>query len=219
MFQAMINVLKSKGAEPQLLWDPITDRLGQFFPLNQTGRALKNDGAYRTNRTGEVCIQIEVIAYSNKPFTGYWTPGPNFKALMAAMRSWGIPDVFPMGNPPKYPGPSVRDRNIWLSKAGHYCHANVPGNDHGDPGAISPAKLFGAAPKASTPSDASGGDMSLTPADITAIRAAVQAEIEEYNTRFWTQPTGTGTDIIADINDIQNTVHRIEADTDKPAGA
>jgi hypothetical protein len=78
------------------------------------------------------------------------------------------------------------------------------------------AALLKAGPPITKPptSGTSGDDMSLTSADITAIRAAVQAEIEEYASRFWVQPTGTGTAIIADINDIQATVHRIEDDTD-----
>lgn len=182
MFQSMINVLKSKGAEPQVLWDPITDRLGQFMPLDLSGRALKNDGGARTNRTGKVCIQIEVIGYSNKPFTDTWTPGKNFKALMAAIRSWDIPDVFPMGNPPKYPGPSTRDRGIWLTKAGHYCHANIPGNDHGDPGAISPSKLFAAAkPTSVTPPE----ENNMANFTDEQIRALVQAELEEYGKRLF----------------------------------
>ena len=41
-FWAMHRVLKSKSAEPTLLYDPETDRLGQYFPLNRTGRALRN---------------------------------------------------------------------------------------------------------------------------------------------------------------------------------
>ena len=152
----MIRVLNSKHAEPQVLYDPVTDRLGQFMPLNRSGRALRNDtDGYRNNRVGEVCIQIEVIAYASKPFTGYWKPGPNFKNLMAAVRSWGILDQWPAGGPPVFvanPPHNVpendRDRPTWRTKGGHFSHSQVPGNDHGDPGGISVPKLFGAAPAA-----------------------------------------------------------------------
>lgn len=194
MFQSMINVLKNKSAEPQILWDPITDRLGQFMPLNVSGRALKNDtDGTRNNRMGRVCIQIEVIGYAKNPFTDDWKPGKNFRALMAAIRSWGIPDVFPMGPPPKFPGGSRRDRTIWRSKGGHYCHANIPGNDHGDPGAISPAKLFAAAgttpskPPAPTPAEEEDSMAGLTKADITqAFKDALAAErpIEDARQTF-----------------------------------
>lgn len=214
MFQAMINVLKSKGAEPQLLWDPLTDRLGQFFPLDHTGRALKNDGSYRTNRTGRVCIQIEVIGYSKTPFTGYWKPGQNFKALMAAIRSWGIPDAFPMGNPPKYPGASTRDRSIWLSKAGHYCHANVPGNDHGDPGAISPSVLFAAAPKTTTKPTTGGTAMAIQ--DTPEYKAAYQALVD-YNHNLFGEGGSMGEFIQrmdAFRTDATERLQRIEDDTD-----
>jgi hypothetical protein len=150
-FASMIRVLTGKSAEPQVLYDPVTDRLGQFIPLDLSGRALKNDGATKTNRTGRVCIQIEVMGYSAHPFTDTWKPGPNFRNLMAAIRSWGIPDAWPSGPPPKYidgrgnvPA-DERSRTIWLGKAGHYGHSQVPGNSHGDPGAINTSKLFAAA--------------------------------------------------------------------------
>lgn len=181
MFAAMVRVLKDKSAEPQILWDPITDRLGQFMPLNLSGRALRNDtDGTRNNRVGRVCIQIEVIGYAKNPFTDNWKPGKNYRAMMAAIRSWGIPDVFPMGPPPKYPGGSRRDRAIWRGKGGHFCHANVPGNDHGDPGAISPAKLFAAAsvtppskPPAPAPADEEDNPMAgLTAADKAVLTQA-----------------------------------------------
>ncbi|MFJ4529058.1 peptidoglycan-binding protein LysM [Streptomyces nigrescens] len=149
-FSSVGKYLISIGAEPHILYDPTTDRLGQFGPLGESARALRNDGSTRTNRTGKACIQIEVLARAGTPFTGYWKPGPNFRALMAAIRSWGVPDVFPMGAPAKTASAATkRDRSTWLSDSGHYGHCNVPGNDHWDPGAISTAKLFAAAPKSS----------------------------------------------------------------------
>ncbi|GAA3018425.1 peptidoglycan-binding protein [Streptomyces fulvorobeus] len=145
----LINV----GAEPHILYDPTTDRLAQYGPLNQSARALRNDGLTRTNRTGKVCIQIEVLARANTPFTGYWKPGPNFRALMRAIRSWGVPDSWPAGALAKvYADSNVsRSRNTWASKGGHYGHCNVPGNDHWDPGSISRAAILEAgAPREST---------------------------------------------------------------------
>jgi hypothetical protein len=57
-------------------------------------------------------------------------------------------------------------------------------------------------------------DMPLTAADITAIRAAVQAEIEEYAARFWVASTGTGTAIRTQLTRMEATIDRIEDDTD-----
>ncbi|BCK73996.1 hypothetical protein Srufu_079490 (plasmid) [Streptomyces libani subsp. rufus] len=143
------------GAEPQVIYDPVTDRLGQFGPLNQSGRALRNDGARRTNREGKVNIQVEVLGRAASPWTKGFDPAdkPNFRKLLAAGRAWGIPDTWPAGKPPAYPsGSDARSRSIWQSKAGHYGHSQVPGNDHGDPGAIDTSKVPG---KAS--SDTGGG--------------------------------------------------------------
>lgn len=173
MWTRIQKVLTDKSAEPQVLYDPLTDWLGQFIPLNLSGRALKNDGTTKTNRTGRVCIQIEVMGYAAKPFTTGWKPGPNFRALMAALRSWGIPEVWPSGPPPKFiadPPHNVpedeRSRTIWLSKAGHYSHSQIPGNTHGDPGGIDTAALF-----------TKGINMSdITDAHIWAKRATEQVE-------------------------------------------
>lgn len=181
-FDRMVDVLTEKSAEPHVLISPKYDRAGQFFPLDLSGRALKNDDGRQTNRTGEVCIQIEVMGYAAQPFTddGRWNPGPNWRALMTALRSWDVPDIFPMGRPPKYPGPSVRDREIYYSEAGHYCHANVPGNNHGDPGAIAPSRLFALGPAVKPPVTDSPEDdpfMALTDEDAAKIGAAVAKAI------------------------------------------
>lgn len=180
MWTRIQKVLTDKSAEPQVLYDPVTDWLGQFIPLNLSGRALQNDGATKTNRTGRVCIQIEVMGYAAKPFTTGWKPGPNFRALMSALRSWGIPDAWPSGPPPRFianPPHNVpedeRSRSIWLTKGGHYSHSQIPGNTHGDPGGISTAALF-AAGKATTPPK--GTTVSLTPAEIQAVADAVWAK-------------------------------------------
>jgi hypothetical protein len=180
-FAAMIRVLTGKKAEPHLLYDPITDRLGQFFPLNLSGRALKNDGATRTNRVGRVCVQIEVIGYSSKPFTDTWKPGPNFRSIMAALRSHGIVEEWPAGAPPKYidsPPHNVpespRSRGIWTTKGGHFSHSQIPGNDHGDPGGINVAKLFAAG-------KATGGNTPAPPTGefTVAQTEAIMAKLEE----------------------------------------
>ena len=59
--------------------------------------------------------------------------------------------------------------------------------------------------------------MALDAGEITQIRAAVQAELEEYGGRLWGE-TGTAGRFMARTDtrtaDIQNTVHRIEDDTD-----
>ncbi|MCM2391718.1 peptidoglycan-binding protein LysM [Streptomyces albipurpureus] len=145
-FAAVDGHLRRIGAEPHILYDPTTDRLGQYGPLNQSARALRNDGLTRTNRTGRVCIQVEILARASKPFTGYWKPGPNFRALMRAIRSWDVPDVWPAGAlATSGSSKTSRSRTTWATKGGHYGHANVPGNDHWDPGPIDKPAIFKAA--------------------------------------------------------------------------
>lgn len=172
-FKSVAEHLIKIGAEPHILYDPSTDRIGQFGPLNESARALKNDGDTRTNRVGKACIQVEVLARAGKPFTGYWKPGKNFRALMAAIRSYGVPDVFPMGAlAEKYADPKAkRDRDVWLTKGGHFGHCNIPGNDHWDPGAISTAALFKAAPKEGSGSAGGSKPPTTKPKPVTSIPA------------------------------------------------
>ncbi|MFD7554106.1 hypothetical protein ACFV9E_06150 [Streptomyces sp. NPDC059835] len=151
-FQSTADYLMSENYEPHILYDPKTDMLGQFGPLNQSAKALVNAGSVRTNRTGRVCIQIEVMAKAGTAFTGYWKPGKNFRALLRAIRSWGIPDEWPAGRlAQSYSDDSPRPLNTWLTRGGHYGHSNVPGNDHWDPGAIDRAALLAAGAATTTP--------------------------------------------------------------------
>ncbi|MFD3516325.1 peptidoglycan-binding protein [Streptomyces sp. NPDC058657] len=142
------------GAEPQVIYDPVTDELAQFGPLTQSGRALRNDGSRRTNREGKVNVQVEVLARAKDPWTRGFDPAkkPNFRKLLAAGRAHGIPDVWPAGKPAATASAATkRDRTVWQTKGGHYGHCNVPGNDHWDPGAIDTSIVPGK-PPTTTPS-------------------------------------------------------------------
>jgi LysM repeat protein len=147
-FSSIAAYLIRVGAEPQVIYDPITDQLGQFGPLTQSGRALRNDGSWRTNREGKVNIQVEVLGRAAAPWTKGFDPAtkPNFRKLIAAGRAHGVPDVWPAGKPPASAAAAAkgsRSRTTWQTKGGHYAHAQVPGNDHWDPGAIDTAIVPG----------------------------------------------------------------------------
>lgn len=142
-FLSMAAYLVRVATEPHILRDPQSDSLGQFGPLNQSARALRNAGSVRTNRTGQVCIQSEVCAYASRPWTDGFVPAdnPNYLKFIAAVDSWNVPRVWPAGPPQRYPGDhDDRDMSTWLNRGGYFGHSQVPGNDHGDPGAIDIAK-------------------------------------------------------------------------------
>ncbi|TQE33203.1 peptidoglycan-binding protein [Streptomyces ipomoeae] len=165
------------ASEPHLIYCPVTDRVGQFGPLDRSARALKNDGTRRTNREGAVCVQIEVLGYAKNPWTNGWDPAkkPGWQKIMAALRSWKIPDAFPAGPPAKYPGPGKsRSRSVWQSKGGHYSHGDVPGNNHQDPGAISTTKLLY---KASTPTEPSKPTPAKPKVHVSHLVAAAKKDI------------------------------------------
>ena len=148
------------ASEPQVIYDPDTDSLGQFGPLTQSARALKNDGTRRTNREGKVCIQVEVLGRATSPWTKAFDPTtkPNYQKLIAAARAHGVPDVWPAGKPPgtaTAAAKGARARTTWQEQGGHYGHAHIPGNNHWDPGAIDTAIVPGppaVQPKPNVPS-------------------------------------------------------------------
>ncbi|MFD9249519.1 peptidoglycan-binding protein [Streptomyces bottropensis] len=138
-FASIAAYLIRAGAEPQVIYCPATDRLGQFGPLTQSGRALRNDGAYRVNRTGKVCIQVEVLGYAKSPWTTGFDPAkkPNYRKLIAAARAHGVPDVWPVGKPPATAAAATRrPKETWENKGGNYGHSQIRGQNHWDPGGI-----------------------------------------------------------------------------------
>lgn len=160
-FSSIAAYLIRVGSEPQVIYDPVTDKLGQFGPLTQSARALKNDGSRRTNREGRVCIQVEVLGRASQPWTTGFDPAakPNFRRLLAAARAHGVPDVWPAGKPKATAdavAKTTRSRPTWEGKGGHFSHGQVPGNSHWDPGAINTDIVPGKPPVVSETGSDSG---------------------------------------------------------------
>lgn len=125
-----------KRAAPHLLWDPFTGRVTQFVPANSRSKSLADGpGGTRTNRAGSVVIQIEALFFPHCVVGGRTyarladTPCKGWPALLAWIRSWGVPDRWPNGRPEN----CTRNAQNWESEAGWFPHAAVPENDHGDP--------------------------------------------------------------------------------------
>lgn len=168
-FYSVAAYLIRVGAEPQVIYDPVSDLLGQFGPLTQSGRALRNDGSRRTNREGKVNIQVEILGRAKEPWTKGFDPAkkPNYRKLIAAGRAHGVPDVWPAGKPAASSSVTKkRDRTVWQTKGGHYGHCDVPGNDHWDPGAIDTTIVPGKPPTGGTTTPAPGGG-TTTPSTTT----------------------------------------------------
>jgi hypothetical protein len=145
-FDNIANYLKNVDFCPHVMWDPWTGRIVQFYPANQSARALANtSGGVETNRMGSVCLQVEVfftpgaVRNGKKYMTVAETPCVGLDKLMAWMRGWKIPGTWP-GGWPAWSGNS-RNATTWKGKAGHYGHCHVPENDHTDPGPM-PKTMF-----------------------------------------------------------------------------
>ncbi|MDQ0962073.1 hypothetical protein QFZ66_005951 [Streptomyces sp. B4I13] len=138
---------------PHILWDPWTGRFTQFYPATSRSKSVADrPGGTRTNRAGRVVLQIEALFFPHCRVDGKVyarlidTPCKGWADLNAWVRSWGVPDVWPMGRPMAFT--SNRSESVWESKAGWYGHGQVPENDHTDPGSW-PA--FTSAPKTYEP--------------------------------------------------------------------
>ena len=134
-FAGVSAYLKNAGYCPTIMWDPFTGEVEQYYPANVGARALKV-----WNEDGARHIQIEVLfsrgAYRNGK--QYWelkdTPLKGFTQIVQWLDSHGIPRTWPMGPTPPIGQSGTRSVAVWNTKAGHYGHSQVPGNDHTDPG-------------------------------------------------------------------------------------
>lgn len=158
-FAGVAAYLKNAGYCPTIMWDPFTGQIEQYYPANVGARALK-----AWNEDGARHIQIEVLfsrgAYRNGK--QYWelkdTPLKGFAQIVQWLDSHGIPRTWPMGPTPPIGQSGTRSVSVWNSKAGHYGHSQVPGNDHTDPGTFPdlgkvPALATGAAAGTTTSID------------------------------------------------------------------
>lgn len=128
-----------KPVAPHILWDPFTGRCTQFVPANSRSKSLADaTGGTRTNRAGRVVLQVEALFFPYCTINGKAyarlidTPCKGWDQLHAWVKSWGVPDVWPMGRPVDFT--SHRSEATWETEAGWYAHAQVPENDHQDPG-------------------------------------------------------------------------------------
>jgi len=167
------------GAAPHLIWDPFTGRIAQLFSATSRSKSVINaPGGVETNRKGDVCIQIETLFFPYCRVNGKVyatvadTPCKGLDRIMAWLRSWGVPDVWPMGAPD---WSSHRNATVWNTQSGHYGHSQVPENDHTDPGPM--PNLFTLSQE---------DDMPYSEADLTRIVSAAVASPGVRDTLSWT---------------------------------
>lgn len=153
--------LKSVAYCPHVLWDPITGWMEQAYPADVGARALS-----RWNEDGEVHLQVEVYFAAGairdtedgpRRFdTIAETPCVGLERILAWADSWDIPREWPIAAPN---GRRQDGVETWNTCAGHYAHAQVPGENHVDPGPM---------PSLLPPAAADGG---LLIPDIRELRA------------------------------------------------
>jgi hypothetical protein len=127
------------GVAPHVLWSPFTGEFAQFFPADSRSKSVVDlAGGTRTNRAGKVVLQIEALFFpyclvDGKTYpTLASTPCKGWDTLNTWIRSWGVPDVWPMGRPVDFS--PHRSETVWETEGGWYGHSQVPENTHVDPG-------------------------------------------------------------------------------------
>lgn len=135
-FDNVRRYLNSVAYCPHLLWDPVTGQKVQSYPADVGGRALS-----RWNEDGAFHFQVEVYfaAGAFRDVDGKQvrfdtiaeTPCEGLEEILAFTDSHGVPRVWPIGEPN---GRRQDDLEVWNTQAGHYAHAQVPGENHVDPG-------------------------------------------------------------------------------------
>jgi hypothetical protein len=121
----------------------------QHIPLDRAARALRHPaGTVDTNRMGDHCVQVEVVGFAAKAPglpAGYLAALADFardlEAVTGTPRRCGVtfkayPDSYGTGN-----GVRLSEAG-WRAYSGHLGHMHVPGNTHGDPGALDIAAVL-----------------------------------------------------------------------------
>lgn len=113
----------------------------QYRPLNRASRALRNEnGGVQTNRQGDYCLNVAITDYAAQ--SANWSP--ELKRELAKIVAWSN---LSWGVAPGYTTRGTKDdacygtgspcrmnSNEWLALNTWAGHANVPENDHWDPG-------------------------------------------------------------------------------------
>jgi hypothetical protein len=140
-FESLRSYFSGGGAAvaPHILWDPFTGRFAQYYPATSRSKSVADaTGGTRTNRAGKVVIQIEALFFpwcvvAGKAYEHLTdTPCKGWPELHAWIKSWGVPDAWPMGRPTSFD--PHRSESVWEMQGGWYGHSQVPENDHQDPG-------------------------------------------------------------------------------------
>lgn len=122
-----------RSSEYHLVWNVYSGHVVQLLPAGQSARSLRNAGSLRTNRVGDVRIQICVVGRAaDNPLAS--SPLAGWEGLRAWLADWGVPEVDRVD--------LSRSRTTW-ARSGHTTHSSAPGNDHTDPGRIDFDRLFG----------------------------------------------------------------------------
>ena len=151
------SMAQSHESPPQLWYHPGLDWFAQGLPLNKAAYALAHpSGTPNTNNAGAIQIELFGFAADTPGWPGDWVDRLGSRVLAAVLSAgWPIDpnNVAPTaGNEGYGTSGAVRfDDGTWAGFNGVCGHANVPSNDHWDPGALDLGRVVRAAGGAPAP--------------------------------------------------------------------
>ncbi|MGI5120798.1 hypothetical protein ACQEU5_14860 [Marinactinospora thermotolerans] len=155
----MAQRLEADGRTAHLVWNPLTGETVQLLPATACAEGQLTTGGPDRAREGRVCVLIQVIGHSLRPFTD--GPLAGLDPILDWLDSWSVPRRWPAGPPPAA-SPYSRgcSDHLW-AQGGHFGHSQVPGVSSASPGGIDPQRLLGrSVPR---PRDGSAASVSVAP--------------------------------------------------------
>jgi hypothetical protein len=146
-----VDAYRSHGGWPTFTVDPVSGRRVQHYDTDTAARALAHpSGTPATNNAN--AVQVEIVGYAERSMPYLtdsqldWLGGQVVAPIrhaapfaLTAPRFVPYPDSYGAYAPQRFPWPQ------WSSFGGVCGHEHVPGNDHGDPGAINIDRVLAAA--------------------------------------------------------------------------
>jgi hypothetical protein len=155
--------LDKAGYSSHLVWNPLHGEIVQLIPVVRAACSLGPPahaaGRYgqprpapigEINREGRICVQIQVVASADYPFTD--GPLARLPEIMNWLDSWGVARNWPAGRPASIPQGHLteRSRRLW-ARGGHFGDSQVPEVTAAGPGAIDIERLTGWSARAIPP--------------------------------------------------------------------
>lgn len=209
-----ISTYRSSSSWPGITAAPAERRVAQHYPLGTSSRALVGESAAGviTNRRGRAVVQIELVmraaeAPDMSDDALEWLGAAVIAPIAAAIGAELVTDVAwpPYPDSYGYEADQRLSKAAWLTARGIVGHMHVPGNDHGDPGALDVPAIIAAA-GGSTPASETDD---MTPEQVKALLETVfntQAAVGRIELYAYAEAHKAGQPVAVNVADLMSAI-------------